>query len=404
MALMNANTLLYGARDAIAYHQAIQLPDDVRAAMFQADRDIRARLRKVTRFVIDSGRAMSYASAEYRRAKQEPLQFELRFLRQGSVVYDTVIDPARRPPQQTDLDDGIYARTSFLSDFEPGLAATKYFELVETALAPLCKERGWRLVTNKDTCVRVVIDEKIHIDLPLYAVPDTEFVTLEKCFQDVTGLKLVAGSARLSTVLDGFSDIRIPTDRVMLAHRKKGWISSDPRALHDWFVRECERHGPQLRRTCRYLKGWRDFLFLEGGPASIALMACAVRSYKEGGWVPQNDRDDLAMLEIAKRLPVFFSATIVNPVLPDAEPLNDWDEVTRKRFVNAANDLHGHMHTALEGTANAEITVRRLQEALGTRVPYRPDLVRAFDKTPARAQVAAVVASPLPLRRPTTSA
>ncbi len=109
------------------------------------------------------------------------------------------------------------------------------------------------------------------------------------------------------------------------------------------------------------------------------------------------------MLEIAKQLPIFFSATIVNPVLPDAEPLNDWDEVTRKQFVNAANDLHGHIHTALEGTANAEITVRRLQEALGPRVPYRPDLVRAFEKTPASAPVA-VVASPLPLRRPTTSA
>jgi len=404
MALMNANTLIIGARDTVAYHQAIQLPDDVRALLFQANRDIRACLRAVSQRIFDSGRSMSYASSEYRRTRQEPLRFELRFLRQGSLVYGTAIDPAQKPPQKSDLDDGVYARTEFLSNLDPGLASTRYFELVEAALEPLCRQRGWRLVTNKDTCIRIVIAENAYIDLPLYAVPDSEFVTFEKSIQDATGLRLALASTQLNSILDRFSDVRIPADRVMLAHRKKGWIPSDPRALHDWFEQESGRFGPQLKRASRYLKGWRDFLFEYHGPSSIALMACAVRCYKEGGWVPQNDRDDLALLEIAKRLPGFFRGRIANPVLSDGEPLNQWDDVERQRYITAANDLHDHLNSALEGTMNPEVTVRRLQQAFGDRVPFRPDLVRVVGQSPARAPAAVAVASPLPLRRPTTSA
>ena len=369
--------------------------------MFQASREIRACLRTASRLIVDSGRSMSVASTKYRLAKQAPLQLELRFLRQGSLAYGTEIDPAQKPPQQSDLDDGVYARTSFLSDLEPGLASVKYFELVENALESLCAKRGWTLVKTKSTCVRVIISSHIHIDLPLYAVPDAEFVFLEKSIADAT--RGTSGKARLGAVLDRFKDIRIPTDRVMLAHRERGWIQSDPRALHDWFLRECDRYGPQLKRASRYLKGWRDFTFLSGGPASIALMVCVSTAFGEGGWEPLDDRDDLALLEVSRRLPEYFQSRIANPVLADGAPLNDWDELERKRYIAVANDFHRHVQTALEGTMNAEVTVRKLRQALGERVPFRPDLVKVLDSAPARAPAIITSVSPLPLRRPTTS-
>ena len=61
--------------------------------------------------------------------------------------------------------------------------------------------------------------------------------------------------------MDVYRTPRLPEDRIMLAHDKKGWVQSDPRALHDWSDEQFQRYDSQVRRQCRYFKGWRDFCF-----------------------------------------------------------------------------------------------------------------------------------------------
>lgn len=401
MSVMNAHSLLFGARETTSFHQALQLDDFVRQKLRSADKDIRARLRSAVSRLVDQDRLMTLASSDYRRSF-ERLSLELRFLTQGSEAYDLAVEPAHLPPQQNDRDVGVYARTSFFKDHEPALASAKYFEFVERTLQPLCDERGWSL-EKKDTCVRIKLCERTHIDLPLYAVPDVEFVRLEKALYDATGMDSIEIAVTLNSQLSRFRDIRLPSDQVMLAHRELGWIVSDPRQIHDWFEDSVKRYGPQVRRECRYLKGWRDFDFETKGPASIAIMACVVDRYRIGDLRPHEDRDDLSLLEITQALPRFFRGTIQNPVLKDAPSLNPWDDAERARYVQAAEKLHAQISSALNGLSHPDIVVDRFRSAFGDRIPYRPDLVKAYPKAPERRAAVTGIAAPLPLIRRTTS-
>lgn len=401
MSVMNAHSLLFGAREATSYHQALQLDEAVRKKLRAADKEIRATLRAAVSSLREHSRLITLASSQFRR-DHDDLDLDLRFLTQGSEAYDLAVEPAHLPPQQNDRDVGVYARTSFFKDHEPALAAAKYFEFVERTLQPLCDKRGWEL-QKKDTCVRVKLCERTHIDLPLYAVPDIEFVRLEKALHDATGMDSNVIATSLNSQLTRFRDIRLPSDQVMLAHRVDGWIVSDPRQIHDWFEDSVERYGPQLRRECRYLKGWRDFGFETDGPASIALMACVVDRYRMGDLRRHDDRDDLSLLAISGALPDLFRGTIKNPVLKDAPALNPWEDNERRSYVKAAEDLHAHLSSALSGLAHPDIVVDRFRAAFGARIPFRPDLVKAYQNAPERVAVVSSIAAPLPLIRRTTS-
>lgn len=63
----------------------------------------------------------------------------------------------------------------------PRRAAKEYFSIVEEALAPLVKDKGWKFGKPKSTCVRISISGLgAHIDVPLYAAPDNDFATLKE--------------------------------------------------------------------------------------------------------------------------------------------------------------------------------------------------------------------------------
>ncbi len=402
MAKLNAHALLYGAKSTQSYHQAISLDDQIRRKLTEADREIRKTLRSAAEILVRGKKVMKLATQRFRDQAPGPLALELRFLRQGSLVYGTAINPAWLPPQQVDLDDGIYVRTSFLDTDEPGLAAKKLFQLVEEALKPLCARRGWKLI-QKDTCVRVELDRRSHVDLPIYAVPDDEFAKMEIAFSDASGVALNSRNIELNSALSRWKQARIDPKRVMLAHRDGHWTNSDPRSLHDHFDGLVERHGPQLRRIWRYAKGWRDFTFDVGGPSSVCLMTAVANTYEAKSWLSDSSRDDHAIAEIAKALPDQFSHDIANPVVHDAAILNDWNDAERQKNVQAARDFYTDLESALNGTYNPDITVARLRDLLGERVPDRPDLVRPESSTAIVRSVAPAAVAPLPRSRPTIS-
>lgn len=400
---MNAHALFLGANTSASFHQAILLPDETRRALLQADRKLRSAIRNAANETVQFGKQMSLATDAYRATKQAPPTLDVRFLLQGGLAYGTAVEPAIMPPQQSDRDTGVYVKTSFMSRQEPGLAARKFFELVENAIKPLCDTQGWT-IKKKSTCVRVELNPLMHIDYPLYAIPDDAFETLEKSVRDATGETFVTAASNMLNLMDRHRTLRIPSDRIMLAHRDEGWVQSDPRALHDWFEEQFSRYGPQLRRQSRYFKGWRDFAFEKGGPSSVALMVCIANCYREGVVTADGDRDDLAFHQVASALSDLMRDPIQNPILDVPSALNDWDDIERARYRNAANELHCTVETALNGHYLQELTVKRLQNALGGRVPNRPDLVKAHSKVPEVAAPAAIISgAPLKTTARTTS-
>lgn len=156
-----------------------------------------------------------------------------RFFTQGSWAYKTLNAPARSP-QQADVDDGCYLPMSFVSQTSrPSVAASVFFAAAEEALAPLVKARGWELVKDKPTCIRIVISVSAHIDIPLYAIPDEEFVTLAKASVEMRGYDSISEAVRFAE-----RDIwtALPRDKVLLAHRQCDWMASDPRPVKEWFL------------------------------------------------------------------------------------------------------------------------------------------------------------------------
>jgi len=378
--------VLKGVGDTLGFIKRIDLPDDEEAALRSARDEIRGCIQAAFRAVADRPVLMKrflvedappiYRTDDFLRG----LRPTPRFRGQGSYSYKTLNDPvpAHTPPQQVDLDDGVFLPTSFLSQGErPALAAKAYFKVIEEALAPLCQARGWTLFGEKPSCVRVLLDAKIHIDLPLYAIPDEDYETVELMEKALHSRGLFAMD---SAEFADRSYESLPEDHIMLAKRDGKWIRSDPRKLHDWFQAAVARHnGPHLRHVCRYLKAWRDFTWKEPeeGISSITLMAVAVRAFDENRRQLDANREDDALLTVVERMPALLSVTIKNPVLPDDDAARldkDWTPEMRSGFVVAAERLRDDLLAAKTAT-RPDAVIARLQNCFGGRIPNSPALV-----------------------------
>ena len=300
-----------------------------------------------------------------------------RFFTQGSWAYKTLNHPAQKP-QQADVDDGCYLPLSFMAQTtRPSVAAAVFFAVVEEALAPIAKVRGWKLITDKPTCVRIVISALAHIDVPLYAIPDKEFVTLAKAAVQDYGY-LDFQEAMRKAERDAWT--KLPRNNVLLAHRECDWMESDPRPIKDWFLAEVESRGEQLRRVVRYLKAYRDWTWSSGGPASILLMAVAVPLFEK-----RERRDDMALLDVVVALPAALRKGVKNPV-DSAESLTD--RLGKEQVENAAREFEafaGVLTGALDAGNEAQACSWMIGQ-FGPRFPDRPDRVKV-------ASVAATVAS-----------
>lgn len=337
--------------------EALELTDVERAYIAAAKEDVRNCLRTgVPRVLRDMG---------YEGEVPKP-----RFFTQGSWAYKTLNAPAHIPPQQGDCDDGAYLPISFLKGTRrPSVASAVFFTAAETALEDLVKENqalGWKLIRDKDTCIRIQISTTAHIDIPLYSIPDEEFVTLAKAATRSGYMSFdEAFNARGA---ESWADL--PTDQVMLAHRRDDWVSSDPRPVKNWFVDQVTDKGEQLRRIVRYLKAYRDWQWKAGGPSSILLMAAATPLFTK-----VKGRDDLALLEVLKGLPDALREGVNNPV-EESESLTarlsaEELEEAAEQFEKLESNLNGAVNAS--DPASACVWLRKM---FGPRFPERTDLVR----------------------------
>lgn len=372
----NAHRVFAGPANDRHFLAALTLDDDHRRKLS----DARDACREAIRMGLQNWSAIVEENLLFDHILRDAMPRSLRpkFRMQGSYAYHTLNDPAHKPPQEIDLDDGVFVPVSFLRDHgrnEPALISAGYFQAVEIALLPLCERRGWTLVTNKSSCVRVEIDAGAHVDFALYAIPDQEFSELVEARMSASSLH------DRMTALDA-ADFAEPIyralseDEIMLAHREEGWKPSDPRKLEAWFQDAVNAHDHQLRRICRYLKGWRDFHWEACRLSSIALMACVVTVYQQAATRPQASRDDLALLMVAERLPTLLSARIENPVVPGQYLDESWQTSMRQDFVEKANSLLQQLREAIHGTDSPTRALASLIFAFGDRLPNDESLIQ----------------------------
>jgi len=280
------------------YKFALNLTDEQERTLRDARDDIRGEISaKFGSFAKSLGDQVLFEdhSPLFARNIQTP-----KFRMQGSFSYHTCNQPAHIPPQEIDLDDGLFMPVSYFQKGQgraPVVHSAAYFAIIQGILAPLCARKGWELVTDKPSCIRVKIDDTMHTDLALYSVPDADFQRILKDARN-RGVDL---SAEL--MMEDTAYRMLSKDEIMLAHRNEGWKKSDPRKLEDWFIDAVKEYGEQVRTVSRYLKGWKDFQWPEGRLASIALMAAVVSVFEKASEAIASDRDDLALLRVAEDLP-----------------------------------------------------------------------------------------------------
>lgn len=345
-------------------HDSLELPHNVRTYLAQAKIDVRNCLRE--------GIPKMLQAAGFAEKPPTP-----RFFTQGSWAYKTLNAPAQYP-QQADVDDGCYLPLGFVKQTRrPSAATAIFFKATEACLAVLCQEKGWILITDKPTCIRIEVSTAAHIDVPLYAIPDEEFHTLTKAsmeaYHSLDSVEAIRRAER-----DSWS--KLPSDQVLLAHREAGWWKSDPRPVKDWFEGQVLARGEQLRRVIRYLKAFRDWKWASGGPASILLMAAAVPLYER-----RHGRDDLALLDVLAGLPAALRAGVANPV-DDNESLTE--RLGKDKVEEAARELQrfeGVLRASLHASSGSQVCIW-MQQEFGQRFPNCPHRVKV-------ASVAATVAA-----------
>lgn len=357
-------------------------PDDaaLRAARGKTRQVLRAAFRNweqhVTRVELFHGEMAKALGAK-------PELPEPKFRLQGSFAYHTVNDCQRTPPQQIDQDDGMFLPIGFLTRkgrTEPTIASKAYFKLVEDALRPLCTREGWHLNPGrpKDTCVRVEITSRTHIDIPLYAIRDDAFRRLT----ETAIAKALPGQVAADEAIELFDRVYagLAESEIMLAHREEGWIESDPRKLEQWFDTAIEAFGSQVRRLSRTYKGMRDAAWPKSELRSICIMAALVRALENLG--PQDqDRDDLALLNTAREMVHVFGAPIQNPVFPgDASKYlcEGWSAEFRQQVQQIFQRAADALESAINRTLNRDLALNHITSVFGPRVPENPELIRVI--------------------------
>lgn len=314
-----------------------------------------------------------------------------RFRLQGSCAYRTCIQRAH-VNQEMDLDYGVYLPVRAFEDHAPRVAANAYFDLVESLLRRLCQSEGWTLDNSRDTCVRVKVSAWAHIDVPLYAAPEHIFSTIVEQRSAVLAAES-ADYAEFDVDADLTEAFWIKLDEIHLAQRNGKWKPSDPAAVTRWWRAMVEEHGPQLRRTCRYIKAWRDFWWVNGGPSSVALMIAIARDFSG-----RPRRDDLALEDAAVQMAAALSGELREPGIDGGNEdfLKSLSAEDKRIAVERADQLARRLKLVRSYGPNIRSdAVAEIRQQLGDRIPDRPDWLETDGAAEVRATAASIVSAPV---------
>ena len=381
MTLANAHKLLK-CNHSTAFNNRVMIDhaDPEAEALRLARGEIRTEIRRNVKAYKDYSVEQRTLLMEKRErifrdvAKKLP-PLKVRFLTQGSYAYKTLIRIAQTG-QEIDLDDGVYFRVPFL-DGKPIFSSKGMFDIVKRALEPLVTRKGWRWSNvPKATCLRIHLPRnQAHIDLPLFAVDELEFDRIYSMYRGVfkdTISPLLAEDTLFKQVHNEYG---FGHDKIMLAHRDRDWIASDPKKIHDWFEGSVSTYGNVLRRICRYIKAWRDKNWVKCELTSLSLMAMIVEAMNRLKDRPAETRDDALLLEVVSKLPLLIRTRQVGIPSLNMQFDTGWSNTDRELFATSLEGLESRLRRALEGTQVDTIVVDHFNHALGPRIPDRPDWV-----------------------------
>lgn len=340
-------------------------PEDTTKAELRRQIKAQKSLRHVSDNILDT--LVGLASNLTDNQLQALLDITPKFRTQGSFEYETLNVPYRKPPQEMDIDDGVYFPMQMFED-APALAHSLMITLVDSALQSLANENtGWDFDNSKPTCARIhVAAENVHLDVPMYAIPEEQYIQITESIFD--SASVVKGFYTSSDVW--FSEnALLDRDSVLLARRDRDkWQKSDPQVVQRWFIESVQEIGEHLRLACRILKSWRDAIWINGGgPSSIALMKCAVdtlgQSFLDGKDI------GLVMQTIARNLPEQLTNGVDSPDPSDERPLfphhSDHNDA-QKDIVEAATEFNLSFQDALNAPTKAEAS-QHLRSIFGER-------------------------------------
>jgi hypothetical protein len=184
-----------------------------------------------------------------------------------------------------DIDDGIY----MLMEQEPEVVVS----ILHRWVAEAAENHTEQKPKDKDPCVRVLFKDGYHVDLVIYYKKEFE--------------------------------------HPHLAHKRDGWIVSDPKEFMDWFNDQTDTNG-QLKRIIRYFKAWRDQL--QGDmPSGLILTILATNN------IVYNDRDDIALLETMKKMRNILTSSTTSfvcyrPTFPNEDLFAGYSETRRDYFLD----------------------------------------------------------------------
>jgi hypothetical protein len=330
-------------------------------------------LRDARRLIRDTLRAAFKKETAAFAGSEKPIS--PNFFTQGSWAYKTINRPSHIPPQQTDMDDGCYLPMTFIRGANPRRAASWFYEVADKALVKLVTERGWKGYDNsKATCCRVIVDQENHVDVPLYAIRDDQFVAMMKALTEDRAARFSEAVAKASEEDDyTFDWSQVTGEDVLLAQRNGVWKPSNPREVSDWAISAVAQMGEQLRRTWRSLKGWRDNMFPNGeGPSSIALMVMIADNFTKF-----DARDDLAVRAAA----VAIRDAVVQKV---EAPWNRHEDLCEKLkpqdralIAKVAQQLVDEIDACMQGSLNqASANLKLLGNHFGQHFCEAPSRVR----------------------------
>jgi hypothetical protein len=296
------------------------------------------------------------------------LKLKPRFWTQGSFQYDTLNLPYNSPPQEIDIDDGVYLPIALFEN-KPVIAHELLLLLVDSSLKSLVAEHsGWEFEAKR-TCARIKIPEaNMHIDVPMYAIPEEQFIEKEEAVLKAFNRQAYDSS---DLILESYSDYAVDPECVNLALRgdKNKWTNSDPKIVEDWFNQSSKRIGSHLKKLCRFMKSWRDAQWLNGGgPSSISLMAATVKILDTHAHDETNFGETMKL--IANKLPETFNAGVESPDDTDEKPLFppfSEQDLTQKEIVNRMSELESILiESEIAPTKSASL--HKINEAFGNRV------------------------------------
>lgn len=244
---------------------------------------------------------------------------KLNFLQQGSFDMHTIIRPL---DGEFDLDYGVY-----LQGFNNNENNWPHPQTVRGWVIEAVKRHTATPPENRKACVRVIYAGNFHIDLPIYIETDT----LTK-----------------------------------LSHKEKGWISSKPKEITQWFQTQIKHHGEDLRNVVKILKGWSDYQSHKIGkmPSGLIITLLAVKHFTP------NDRLDLCIYKTVYNIynDIQTNFIIYNPVDSNEIVSNRLSQEVKERFKNALHSLRDALEQAANNHSIAESS-QYWRDEFGDRFP-----------------------------------